>query len=82
MGNMVEGTYPSEIQSRLRSMVAGGELYKNNGDLTFEPVGKDFQVHAAGWAWGASMADLNNDGWPDLYVTAGFISRDRAKPDG
>ncbi len=82
MGNMVEGTYPPEIQDRLRSMVAGGELYKNNGDLTFEPLGKDYQVHAAGWAWGASMADLNNDGWPDLYVTAGFISRDRAKPDG
>lgn len=82
MGNMVDGTYPPEIQDRLRSMVAGGELYKNNGDLTFEPLGKDYQVHAAGWAWGASMADLNNDGWPDLYVTAGFISRDRAKPDG
>lgn len=82
MGNMKDGTYPEEVQSRLRSMVAGGELYQNDGDLKFKPVGKDFQVHAAGWAWGTSMADLNNDGWLDLYVTAGFISRDRAKPDG
>lgn len=82
MGNMIEGTYPDKIQSRLESMVAGGELYQNQGDLTFKPVGKKFQVHAAGWAWGASLADLNNDGWLDLYVTAGFISRDRHKPDG
>lgn len=82
MGNMVDGTYPDDVQSRLRSMVAGGELYQNEGGLNFKPVGKDYQVHAAGWAWGSSLADLNNDGWLDLYVTAGFISRDRAKPDG
>lgn len=82
MGNMVDGTYPDEVQNRLRSMVAGGELYQNNGDLKFEPVGKDFQVHAAGWAWGSSMTDFNNDGLLDLYVTAGFISRDRSEPDG
>lgn len=82
MGNMVDGTYPAEIQDRLRNMVAGGELYKNNGNLGFQPVGKQFQVHAAGWAWGSSMADFNNDGWLDLYVTAGFMSRDREKPDG
>ena len=63
-------------------MVAGGELYQNQGNLQFNPVGKQFQVHAAGWAWGSSLADLNNDGWLDLYVTAGFISRDREKPDG
>lgn len=82
MGNMKDGTYPPEVQSRLRSMVAGSELYENQGNLKFKPVGKEYQIHAAGWAWGASMADFNNDGWLDLYVAAGFISRDREKPDG
>jgi hypothetical protein len=82
MGNMKKETYPDTIQNRLKSMVAGGELYQNQGNLQFNPVGKQFQVHAAGWAWGSSLADLNNDGWLDLYVTAGFISRDREKPDG
>jgi len=27
------------------------------------------------------MADFNNDGWLDLYATAGFMSRDRTKPE-
>jgi hypothetical protein len=82
MGNMKAESYPEEVKKRLRHMVAGGELYTNDGDLGFKPVGKDFQVHAAGWAWGSSLADLDNDGWLDLHVTAGFMSRDRNKPDG
>ena len=42
----------------------------------------DGQVHAIGWAYGPVLADLDNDGWLDLYATAGHMSRDRAKPDG
>jgi len=82
MGNMRDDSYPPEIMHRLRSMVAGGELYSNQGDSTFQPVGKQFQIHAAGWAYGCSLADFDNDGWLDLHVTAGFMSRDRTKPDG
>lgn len=82
MGNMRDDSYPPEIMQRLRSMVAGGELYSNQGDSTFKPVGKQFQIHAAGWAYGCALADFDNDGWLDLHVTAGFMSRDRTKPDG
>jgi hypothetical protein len=57
-------------------------LYTNDGDLGFKPMGKEFQVHAAGWAWGSALADFDNDGFLDLHVTAGFMSRDRNKPDG
>ena len=28
------------------------------------------------------MADLDNDGWLDIYATCGFISQDRNEPDG
>ena len=28
-----------------------------------------------GWAWGSKFADLNNDGWQDLYVANGYISQ-------
>ena len=26
------------------------------------------------WAWGSNFADINNDGWEDLYVTNGFFT--------
>lgn len=45
------------------------ELYRNQGDGTFVNVarasGLDIEVFAKGAAWG----DVDNDGWPDLYVS-------------
>jgi hypothetical protein len=49
---------------------------------SFEPLGKQYQVAAIGWAYGAALVDLDNDGWLDLYATCGFISQSRTEPDG
>jgi hypothetical protein len=49
---------------------------------TFEPLGPRFQVAAVGWAYGPALVDLDNDGWLDLYATAGFVSQNRGEPDG
>src|SRR5262249_35068006 len=48
----------------------------------FEPLGKEFGVAGIGWAYGAALVDLDNDGWLDLYATCGFISQSRSDPDG
>jgi hypothetical protein len=40
------------------------------------------QISKIGWGWGSALVDLDNDGWLDLYSTAGFISVDKNKPDG
>ena len=52
------------------------------GKLAFEQVGAEKQLAAVGWAYGAALADLDGDGFLDVYATAGYISRDRTKPDG
>ena len=45
-------------------------LFHNNGNGTFTDVSKESGIGAqAAKAWGAVAADINNDGWMDLFVS-------------
>jgi hypothetical protein len=45
-------------------------LFHNNGDGTFTDVSKESGIsQSLAKAWGVVAADLNNEGWMDLYVT-------------
>jgi hypothetical protein len=48
---------------------ARGALYHNNHDGTFSDVTDKAAVGTPCMAQGGSVADYNNDGWPDIYVT-------------
>ncbi len=82
MGNLWTGTYPEPVLAKLRSFTTGSQLHHNLGGLKFERIGRELQVADVGWSYGPAMADLNNDGWLDIYATCGFISRSRDDPDG
>ncbi len=43
-------------------------LYRNRGDGTFEDVSQKVGLFDRSWTGDASPMDLNEDGWPDLYV--------------
>lgn len=45
------------------------ELYKNNGDGTFTEVAGKYGVDYVGYFKGISSGDINNDGWPDLFIS-------------
>ncbi|WP_419226885.1 FG-GAP-like repeat-containing protein [Alteromonas sp. OM2203] len=51
-------------------------LYRNNGDSTFTEVAKNAGISGGYWGLSASFSDIDNDGWPDLYVTNDFWSPD------
>jgi hypothetical protein len=63
------GAANAEFQRHAR----GNSLFLNAGDV-FNDVSVSAGVTMGRWAWGAHFADLNNDGWEDIYVANGFIT--------
>ncbi len=43
-------------------------LFRNNHDGTFTDVSAQAGVQNDRWGYGCSVADYDNDGWPDIYV--------------
>jgi HEAT repeat protein len=82
VANMAPDAYPADVMEKMRRFVAGSQLHLNRGGDRFDQAGPPMQVAGVGWAYGACLADLDNDGWLDIYATAGFVSRNRDEPDG
>lgn len=43
-------------------------LYLNKGNLEFENISATAGIGGKGWSTGISIADINGDGWNDIYV--------------
>jgi FG-GAP-like repeat/ASPIC and UnbV len=47
-------------------------MFHNNGDGTFTDVTKQTHTGDTGWGLALECADLDGDGWPDIYVANDF----------
>ncbi|MDB4551898.1 VCBS repeat-containing protein, partial [bacterium] len=55
----------------LSRMTDGGRLYRNLGDFKFEDVTEEMGMASPGlWGAGCTWADVDGDGWLDLYLCA------------
>ncbi|WP_377482883.1 VCBS repeat-containing protein [Pontibacter toksunensis] len=52
------------------------KLYRNNGNGTFTNVADEAGIVKEGYGLGVGVGDVNQDGWPDIYVTNDFIYDD------
>ena len=57
--------------TRMEAPVPGStnRLYKNNRDGTFTDVTLQAGLIRSGWASGVTVADYNNDGFDDIFIT-------------
>lgn len=61
------------------SSTGSNRLYLNKGNLHFQDITREAGVGGEGrWCNSATVVDINNDGWPDIYVCV-TISKDPLK---
>lgn len=57
----------------------GNVLLLNNHDGVYTDISDEAGVRFGSWCWGGSFADLNNDGFLDMYVTSSAPVADQNK---
>jgi len=64
---------PKELTGKAPSV---DKLYRNNGDNTFTDVSEQAGILIEGFGLGVEICDINNDNWPDIYVSNDFLTDD------
>ncbi|MFD1144661.1 VCBS repeat-containing protein [Larkinella insperata] len=64
-----QGYHPQFMRNMLQ--VNGGKA--PDGRMVFSEIGQFAGVSATDWSWSPLLADLDNDGWRDLFITNGYL---------
>ncbi|MEO8579854.1 MAG: VCBS repeat-containing protein [Gemmatimonadales bacterium] len=73
-------TYQAKVQNGFHYQLMRNMLQLNNGNGTFTDIGQMAGVARTDWSWSALIADLDLDGYKDIYVTNG-IAKDVTSQD-
>ncbi|MDC7994256.1 VCBS repeat-containing protein [Altibacter sp. HG106] len=65
--------YSNYIKNGYAHQFMQNSLQWNNGNNSFSETGQLSGIAATEWSWSPLIADLDNDGWNDIYITNGIL---------
>ncbi|WP_420401847.1 FG-GAP-like repeat-containing protein [Flagellimonas sp.] len=71
--HMVNTSKPRKLNGE---SVSNDRLYRNDGNGKFTDVSEEAGILIEGYGLGVGISDINNDSWPDIYISNDFIGND------
>ena len=64
-----QGYHPQFMRNMLQVSIGKAP----DGHMVFSEIGQFAGVSSTDWSWSPLLADLDNDGWRDLFITNGYL---------
>jgi enediyne biosynthesis protein E4 len=76
--NTIQAGIPTSYRNKINdgTNINTDKLFRNNGNKTFSDVSKEAGIVHEGYGLGLAIADINEDGWQDIYVSNDYITND------
>ena len=71
MGSMSPEEFAKNVKRGFHFQYMYNTLQLNNGDESFSDIAQLAGVASTDWSWSFLFADLDNDGWKDIFITNG-----------
>ncbi len=65
-------TYQNYLKNGYRPQFMQNTLHLNLGNQTFSEIGNLANISATEWSWGVLLADFDNDGFKDAFISNGI----------